>query len=71
MMGGFAKLGFKFKPPGPTLSSGQGVPCDPNLSQPAISESESLCAIGLGKITETIHLLPQMCTSHKTRCKTY
>ncbi len=47
------------------------VPCDPNLSQPAIFESESLCNVGLGKITETIHLLPQMCTSHKIRCKTY
>ncbi len=28
-----------------------------------------LCSVGLGKITETIHLLLQMCTSHKTRWK--
>ena len=35
MMGGFAKRGFKFKPPGPALPGCQWVPCDPNLSQPA------------------------------------
>ncbi len=66
--------GFKFKPPGPALPICQWVPCDPSLSQPAseaISESESLCAVGLGKITETIHLFSQRCKSHKTRCKTY
>jgi hypothetical protein len=71
MMCGFAKRGFKFKQPWPALPGCQWVPCDSNLSQPAISESKSLCAVWLGKITETIHLLPQMCTSHKTRCKTY
>ncbi len=37
MMGGFAKRGFKFKPPGPgsALPGCQWVPCDPNLSQSA------------------------------------
>jgi hypothetical protein len=40
MMGGLSKRGFKFKPPGPALPGCQRVPCDPNLSQPAISESE-------------------------------
>ncbi len=42
-----------------------------SLGPEGISESETLRAVGLCKITETIHLLMQMCTSHKTRCKTY
>ncbi len=53
---GFTKRGFKFKPPGPARPGCQWVPCDPSLSQPAseaVSESESICAVGLGKITET------------------
>ncbi len=36
MMCGFAKRGFKFKPPGPALPGCQWVPCDPGLSQAAI-----------------------------------
>ncbi len=66
MMRGFAKRGFQVSA-SRAGSARHWVPCDPNLSQPAISESESLWAVGLGK---TI-LLPQMCTGHKTRCKTY